>query len=122
MRPESPAAGARLDDLLTPAAAARNLGICVKTLRRHVKAGEISYILVGRGLQRQRRMFDPADLKAFRERRRRTEACPSTRAPMATMSTISDLKVYGFTARLAASRGAMPKNTNDGGVRKHGKP
>ncbi|WP_188518656.1 helix-turn-helix domain-containing protein [Alsobacter metallidurans] len=58
-------------ELLTLDQAASVLGISAKTLRAHVDDGEIAFINVRRGLLRTRRMFDPADLDAFKSARRR---------------------------------------------------
>ncbi|WP_188583418.1 helix-turn-helix domain-containing protein [Azorhizobium oxalatiphilum] len=62
--------------LLTVREAASALGISTRMLIGHVKCGELSYIAVGSGTLRQRRMFDEADLEAFKERQRRIEVWP----------------------------------------------
>ncbi|MFG1376105.1 helix-turn-helix domain-containing protein [Xanthobacter autotrophicus] len=85
--------------LLTMEEAAAELGISAKTLRGHVKDGQITYIAIGRGVKKPRRMFDVCDIEAFKERRRRTDPCPSTnqRARRSTTSTSSG-QVVGFMA------------------------
>jgi excisionase family DNA binding protein len=86
--------------LLTPAAAAKVLGICEKTLREHVDAGEITYVLVGRGTKRKRRRFAEEDLAAFAERQRRRECpCPSiSRRKVPTGIMTSGSAVFDFQA------------------------
>ena len=58
--------------LLTPGEACEMLGISEKTLRAHVIAGELFYISVGKGLCRERRMYDIVDLRQFIEARKTT--------------------------------------------------
>lgn len=85
--------------LLTMAEAARQLGICTKTLLEHVRHGEVAYISLGRGEVRKKRMFHPSDLEAFIARRREREPCQSTRTSGApTTSSISKCEVYDITA------------------------
>lgn len=78
------------------------LGIDEKTLRGHVRAGNIGYLSIGLGTKRQRREFRLADLLEFLERMSRRE-CPST-APRTRRSTTSTSSsgVIGFTARREA--------------------
>lgn len=57
--------------LLTPGEAAQHLGMCVKTLRRHVRAGDIFAIQIGFGGVRPRLKFALVDLNAFIDLRRR---------------------------------------------------
>ena len=108
------------DRLLTPAEAAEQLGIGVKLLREHIRGGLISYIDVGRGLRRKRRMFHPDDLAAFVARQRGTEPCPSTSARRRARSTItsSSSTGSGFLARLAAEENQRPARSNARGGRK----
>jgi hypothetical protein len=86
------------DGLLSPRQAAARLAISEALLRRHVDAGEIPYILLGRGEKRRKIGFDPADLDAFVDQRKQ-RACPST-APRARRSgtSISGSVVVAFTA------------------------
>jgi hypothetical protein len=89
------------DGLLTPKQAAADIGISVKTLTGHANDGEIRYINVGRGKKKTRRMYDPNDIKEFKERRARREVpqCQSTATRKArSTTTISDSKVIAFTA------------------------
>jgi hypothetical protein len=80
--------------------AAAELRMSERTLREHVKYGEIAFIKKGRGSLRDRRMFDPKDIEGFKERQRRIASCPSTSTKVpATTTSISDTKVIGFTAQ-----------------------
>ena len=88
--------------LLSSAEAAEQLGICTRTLARHVALGEIAYIPMGTGLQKPRRMFHPDDLTAFVEDRRKRECPPTDQRAGRTISTISRSKVIDFTVPLAA--------------------
>jgi excisionase family DNA binding protein len=101
------------DGLLTPAEAARKLRISVKTLLTHVAAGEIGYVIIGRGRKRPRRIFTGAALDEFIANKTRKDApCPSTRTRTAARrisTTTSKCEVIGFTARRNARRGVKPK-------------
>lgn len=57
--------------LMTPQDAAKFLCISMKHLRNLTNAGEIKYICVGNGMQRERRRYALEDLQAFIEARRR---------------------------------------------------
>lgn len=100
--------------LLTMQQTADQLGISIRTLREHVKHGEITYIAMGRGEQRQRRMFDQSDIDAFKERRRRIDACPSTplKAHRSTTSP-SSLGGSGFMAQLEALHAEKQKRSSE---------
>lgn len=99
--------------LLTMAEAAAALGISAKTLRGHVKDGQITYIATGRGTKKMRRMFDACDLEAFLERRRRTDTCPSIsqRGRRTTILTSSG-PVADFTVLREQRRAARLKPTS----------
>lgn len=60
-------------DLLTADEAAKLLRIGRRTFDGHVARGDIAYIVVGLGLKRVRKRFDPEDIARFRERQRRVE-------------------------------------------------
>jgi excisionase family DNA binding protein len=98
--------------LLTPAQAARRLGMSVKTLRAHVRTGDIRYVNVGRGKERERIMFAPHDLEGFIAAHTQTKAppCPSSspKARRTTTSTSSG-EVVAFTARRNGRTGAKRK-------------
>ncbi|WP_409530316.1 helix-turn-helix domain-containing protein [Shinella sp.] len=85
-------------DLLTPDQAAQLLTISTKTLRAHVKAGEIAFIPTGRGEKRVRMGFARKDILDFIESRRKRE-CPSISQPKARIThTTSSSKVVAFSA------------------------
>ena len=95
--PPSPA-----DGLKTPAQAARRLGVSIRTLRGLVSSGELRYVNVGRGKQREKMMFTDNDLDDLIAGRTRQKAqqCPST-SPKVRRSTTSTSsgEVIAFTAR-----------------------
>lgn len=62
--------------LLSSAETAQILGICTRTLRSHVNAGEIAYVNTGCGTERVHRMFRPSDVEAFIDAR---TMCKSSR-------------------------------------------
>jgi excisionase family DNA binding protein len=89
--------------LLTPAEAAEHLGVGEDTLRLIRKAGELPYVNIGRGTKRETPRFDPADLDAWLERRKKL-ACPSISAKKprtARTPTISSSVVADFQAARA---------------------
>jgi excisionase family DNA binding protein len=90
------------DGLKTPAQAARRLGISIRTLRGLVSSGELRYVNVGRGKQREKMMFTDNDLDDLIAGRTRQKAqqCPST-SPKVRRSTTSTSsgEVIAFTAR-----------------------
>ncbi|MBY0299840.1 MAG: helix-turn-helix domain-containing protein [Methylobacterium sp.] len=88
--------------LLTPRKAAAYLGICVRTLRKHVARGDLPYIHTGHGSVRRHRMFHPDDLAEFVRARRDRECLPIAAQESRTTSTISGSKVIDFTALHAA--------------------
>ena len=100
-----------MNDLLSPDQAAAKLDISTKTLREHVRAGEIAFIPTGRGEKRMRMKFDERDILEFIERRRK-RLCPSISQPKAhTTTTTSSSKVIGFTARLEQLRNEKLSNS-----------
>src|SRR5262249_7167803 len=66
---------------------ARLLGIDQKTLRAHVKAGNIRFVVIGLGMTKLRREFTLSDILEFLERMRRRE-CRSTNAPTRPTTTM----------------------------------
>ncbi|WP_436081863.1 helix-turn-helix domain-containing protein [Pararhizobium sp. LjRoot235] len=85
-------------DLLTPAEAASILTISTKTLRGHVKAGEIAFIPLGRGEKRPRVGFDRKDILDFINRRRMRQCPPTSPKTRRSTTTTSSAAVIGFTA------------------------
>lgn len=109
---EAVRAPAPADGLRTPVQAARRLGISTRTLSGLVDSGELRYVNVGRGKQREKRMFadtDLDDLITERTRQKAQQPCPSTsqKDRRSTTSTSSG-KVVAFTAlrseRIAGKR------------------
>jgi hypothetical protein len=101
------------DGLKTPAQAARRLGVSIRTLRGLVtSSGDLCYVNVGRGKQREKIMFTDSDLNDLIASRTRQKAqeCQSI-SPRARRSTtlISNAKVIAFTARRNGQIGAKPK-------------
>lgn len=88
--------------LWKPPRAAQELGISVKTLLEHVRAGEIVYVPLGQGTKRPRMAFIPDDVRAFVEQRRRRDAsCQSTsRSKARSTTSTSKSEVSDFMARL----------------------
>ncbi len=75
---------------------AEDLDMSIKTLRAHCVAGEIRFVLVGK----RTRKFTDGDKQEFIEKRR--QLCPSTnRKTPRTGTSISNSRVYDFTARRA---------------------
>lgn len=60
-----------LKSLLSPKMVAKQLAISTKTLRRHVRAGRIRYILIGAGERRQHIAFTEEAIIEFLHRRER---------------------------------------------------
>src|ERR1700686_1514078 len=66
--------------LLTIEEAAEKLDVCKRTVDRHIRNGDLPYIVMGSGRQRLRRKIHPGDLEGFIEARRRFD-CQSTSQP-----------------------------------------
>jgi excisionase family DNA binding protein len=105
-------APALADGLKTPSQAARRLGISIRTLRNLVSAGDLRYVNVGQGKQRERIMFTDNDLNDLIASRTRQKAqqCQSIspRARRTTTSTSSG-EVIAFTARRSGQTGGKRK-------------
>jgi excisionase family DNA binding protein len=99
---------------LTVKQAANRLGISVKTLRGHIRAGRLRYLSVGLGERRQAYRIEENDLEVFKETiaRRNLEAgqCRSTaqRTHRITNMT-SNYGAIGFTALRSARASEKPK-------------
>src|SRR5262245_18588718 len=87
--------------LRTPAEAARKLHCSIKTLNGHVAAGDLRYVIIGKGMKRPRRMFADDDLDEFITTQSRKDVpCPSTRTRARhTSNLISSGEVIAFTAQ-----------------------
>ena len=59
VRPKSAVDKRAATSLLSVAAASKLIGVCTRTFKGHVDAGEIPYIPVGRGLQHARCLIPP---------------------------------------------------------------
>lgn len=100
--------------MLTPAETAAVLRICERTLREHVRRGEITFRAIGSGGTRQRRMFGLDDVMDFLDRQRRTK-CPSITPRTGKAgrnrrsgTTTSNSWVVDFTALRAELAGRKP--------------
>ena len=71
------------------------IGTSGKTLRRHIAAGDIRYVLIGK---RTKKLTRP-DIEEFIDKRRRGGCLSIDRKNPRTTSTTSSGKVVGFTAR-----------------------
>ncbi len=108
-----------MNHLISTPAAAKILGISPTTLREHAVRGDIPCIPIGHGEVRKRRMFDPADIQDFINRRREREACPSIKTSAApTTNTTSSVGVYDFMARRAALRAEKQSDLKQSGRNK----
>jgi excisionase family DNA binding protein len=100
------------DGLKTPSQAARRLGVSIRTLRGLVTSGDLRYVNVGRGKQREKIMFTDNDLNDLIAGRTRQKAqqCQSIspRARRSTTSTSSGA-VLDFTARRNGQTGGKRK-------------
>jgi excisionase family DNA binding protein len=89
--------------LLEISEAAAMLGVCERTVRRHIREGHLPYIAMGGGRIRLRKKIHPTDLSAFIASRRRFDACQSTSQPKArTMLTTSKSVAFGSAVLQAA--------------------
>src|SRR5262249_26729451 len=69
------------DGLKTAAQAAAKLGCSIKTLNAHVAAGDLRYVIIGKGKKRPHRMFTDPDINEFVSNQTRKDVpCPSTKA------------------------------------------
>ncbi|SCM73495.1 conserved hypothetical protein [uncultured Pleomorphomonas sp.] len=98
--------------LITPAEAARLLGISGKTLQAAVRRGQITYRTIGGGDVRQCRRFAREDIDAFMERvkcrsidQRAPVAAPKARSTNMT----SKSTVIAFSELQKQRAGATPK-------------
>lgn len=99
--------------LLKPAEAAEYLGICEKILVRHVDAGDLLAVDVGRGAKKRRLRYDPADLDAFiAKRKSAARECQSGNKKTAFINSISNSNVVDIMERLASGQSAPPRLLN----------
>ncbi|WP_116654380.1 helix-turn-helix domain-containing protein [Pelagibacterium sediminicola] len=92
--------------LLTPAQVRAELGISDRQLRDLTDDGAIPFINIGRGKRRAAR-YDPADIEAFKARRK-NQICRSTsarvRKPTRTTSSLGVLDFQAERKRLRSER------------------
>jgi hypothetical protein len=99
------------DGLRTSDEAARKLGCSTKTLNGHVAAGDLRYVIIGKGKKRPRRMFTDADINEFVSSQTRKEPpCLSdaTRGRRSG-STTSKSEIVAFSALQRRRRDVKPK-------------
>jgi hypothetical protein len=99
------------DGLRTPAEAAAKLGCSIKTLNAHVAAGDLRYVIIGKGKKRVRRMYADADLDEFiANQTRKAMPCPSaaTRGRHSG-NTASKSEIVSFSEVQRRRRSAKPK-------------
>lgn len=93
--------------------AAKRLGISVKLLMKHVKAGRIRYINVaGPGSSRPRYRFTDYILKVFQSKQQKREVpkCQSVKMPKAhTTNTTSNSTIVAFSALQKPGTKKTPK-------------
>jgi len=94
---------------LPPSAICELLNMDIKTLRQHVKAGNIRYVHKGFGTIKQHREFTLDDVMGFLDKRTREE-CPSiNRKTRRSTSTTFDGEVYDFMDRQTRRKDGRPK-------------
>src|SRR5262245_56491763 len=99
------------DGLLTLAEVARRLRCSEKTLRAHLDAGDLRYVIIGKGTKRPRKMIAPADLDDFIAAQTRNDVpCPSIASRARRIGTsISGGEVIALTALRKRRRDAKLK-------------
>src|SRR4051812_14654456 len=86
--------------LLTLDEAALDLGVCKRTIVKHISSGELAYIVTGAGHRRLQRKIHPNDLRLFIDKRRRFDCQFTSPAPNRRITTsTSKLGVTGFMAQ-----------------------
>jgi hypothetical protein len=100
------------DGLKTAALAAAKLNCSIKTLNAHVAAGDLRYVIIGKGTKRPRKMFADTDLNAFIANQTRTgsPACRSIASRVRRSGTSNfESEVIAFTGQPRPRPGAKPK-------------
>jgi hypothetical protein len=92
--------------LLKPPEAAAALSMTVDALLQHVRAGDLTYIAIGRGTKKIRRRFLQSDLDEFLERRKRRDR-PNGPDKPPSPSKVFDIK----EARSLRKAGKIGSNT-----------
>lgn len=96
--------------LLTLKEAAADLKISSRTLREHIELNELEAIRIGQGQKRPRLRIDPADLAAFKLKRKKARPCSTATAPRPRKSGTrnSGSAIVSFADRLAKLRKGPP--------------
>jgi len=100
------------DGLKTAAQAAAKFGCSIKTLNGHVAAGDLRYVIIGKGTKRPHKMFTDADLNDFIANQTRTgsPACRSIASRVRRSGTSNfESEVIAFTGQPRPRPGAKPK-------------
>src|ERR1700682_5852076 len=88
--------------LLTIEEAAEFLCVCKRTVERHIRNGELAYIVMGSGRQRLRRKIHPGDLETFIEARRRFDCQFTSQQRVPSTRMISKSAKFGSPVLQAA--------------------
>lgn len=108
-----------MPELLKPAEAAKYLAIGEKLLKWHVERGELLAVDVGRGVKKRRLRYDPADLDAFKSKRKTSaRPCQSGNVKTESFNSISGSNVIALAEALASGKSAPPKPSSSA----NGKP
>jgi hypothetical protein len=95
-------------ELFPPKEAAKKLHVSVDQIEGFCRDGELTFVNVGRGKKKIRRMFTEADIADFIERRRRRNPClPRSKVRRTTLPSSSAAAV-SFLARLDARQNEKP--------------
>jgi|SRR5215467_6831026 len=89
-------------ELFPPKEAAKRLNVSVDQLQGFVRDGELTYVNMGRGKKKIRRMFAESDISDFIERRRRRNTPPCSPRSKDHRTTLqnSNEAAINFLARL----------------------
>jgi len=109
-------------DLLTADEAARSLRISRRTFDGHIARGDITYNVVGLGLERIRKRFALEDIDRFRDRQRRVEQTPD--AGHGRTVKVGESTTIDFAALLDERRARRRKlrEADDGGPARPRRP
>ncbi len=90
------------EKLLTILEVANKLDVCKRTVDRHIRNGDLAYIVMGSGRQRLRRKIHPRDLENFVETRRRFDYQSTSQQKVPSTHTISKSVKFGSPVLQAA--------------------
>jgi hypothetical protein len=105
------------EQLFNAKEAAAKLGMSVKTLMAHVRAGRLRFINIANGTKRKRYRFTPKNIETFiqNQKVREVPLCLFTSTPKVPFTLMtSNSAAIGFTAlqKLKASGKPKPSNAN----------